>query len=80
MNKWYKNIIVPGEENKKLIKRNKGLVLKVRGRIKGISRTRKLSYRKGGIGSIDKNYKESKIGINTKWGRIGLTILRSTNQ
>ena len=65
MEKFYK--LKEVKRSKKLTKNRKeikGLVLKLKGRLKGISRTRKLILRRGRIGSI--NYYSSKLGINTK--------------
>lgn len=53
----------------------RGLVLKFKGRIRGLSRARKLILIKGGTGSL--KYKKTNKGINTKWGIINLTILKN---
>ena len=66
------------KEKERKKKELRGLVIKLKGRIKGISRTRKLTFRKGKIGSL--NYYSSKLPINTKWGVLNLTILRNTSQ
>ena len=50
------------EKRKRLL--IKGLVLKFKGRIRGLSRARKLILIKGGTGSL--KYKKTNKGINTK--------------
>jgi hypothetical protein len=56
----------------------KGWVIKLKGRIRGISRTRKIIIRKGGIGSI--KYKKISKGLETKWGIINITILKNIDK
>ena len=65
------------ERNRGLIKNNlitRGLVLRLSGRIKGVSRTRMIELKKGSIGSL--GVSSSSSAIRTKFGILNLTISR----
>lgn len=75
MERFYERKEIKKRVKEKEESKTRGVFITAKGRLKGISRTRKLKLKKGRTGSI--NVIENKIGIKTKWGIIGITVSRN---